>query len=149
MRQGWRRELFAKTKMAKFYKLLQNKWLVSGGALFLLFLVVIEYKQFRMRHTVQQEIADLSRQADQLQKNNQDLQSFVAYLQTDSYKQKAAREQLSMKKDGEVVYSFTDSANADGQVQGTITNQAATTASQNKAESNTRKWWNYLFKTQN
>ena len=137
--------------MQKFYELLKNKWVVSGGALFLLFLVVIEYKQFRVRSTVQKEIADLSKQADQLQKNNQDLQSFIAYLQTDNYKQKAAREQLNMKKDGEVVYSFADGSDNQGQVQGATTqeDQSSQQVQAPTKESNAHKWWTYLFKPQN
>ena len=135
--------------MQKFYKLLQNKWIVSGGALFLLFLVVREYKQFTVRHVVQQEIAELSKQADQLQKNNQDLQSFIAYLQTDSYKQKAAREQLSMKKDGEVVYSLGDNTQNQGQVEGVSTASPSAPEVPLAQQSNPHKWWNYFFKVQN
>lgn len=127
--------------MKKFYKLLQNKWFVTGGALFLLFLVVVEYKQFRLRNSVQKEIADLSRQADQIQKNNEDLQNFIAYLKTDSYKEKAAREQLSMKKDGEVVYSFADPAQ---QAQ----EQQADSAQTTQTQSNIHKWWQYFFKSE-
>ncbi len=98
--------------MPKFFKSLQNKWFIAGGSIFLLFLIAVLAKQMIYRHSIQKEINSLSGQASDLQKNNKDLQDFIAYLKTDSYKQVAARQQLNLQKPGEVVYSFTDQQSA-------------------------------------
>ncbi len=116
----------------------------------MIFAIIIEFNQFRQKYAVQKEIDSLSAQAQSLQKNNNDLQSFIAYLKTDEYKQKAAREQLNMKKDGEVVYSFAKPA-ASTQVSAntpsgeTSMADANTNSSSSSQPSNLQKWWNYFF----
>lgn len=126
--------------MFKFKALIKNKFFVFACCIFLIFMFVVEYNQFSQRSGIQKEIADLKNQENQLQQKNQNLQNLISYLQTDSYKQKAAREQLNLKKNGEVVYSFAQPQ--------TDTQQAspAANASQNSSGiSNAQKWWNYFF----
>ncbi|GAC1412702.1 MAG: hypothetical protein NVSMB66_2500 [Candidatus Doudnabacteria bacterium] len=125
--------------MFDFQKLISNKWFIILGGTFILFILVLQFRQYQTKREVQKEIDNLSRQADQLQKNNQDLQSLVAYLKTDSYQEKTAREQLSLRKQGETVYSFSSAA---GQ---TIQNPAAGDKL-GFGEGNPKKWWNYFFK---
>ncbi len=129
--------------MSKFYKLLRNKTFVYAGIVFLLLMSVLEFRQWRLRANVQKEISDLNNQAEQIQKSNAELESFVSYLKTDSYKEKAAREQLSMKKDGEVVYSFTNQAPAAAE---SASAQAGDAANPKPPQNNIGKWWQYFFK---
>src|SRR6185312_6289436 len=93
--------------MSKLKEIAGNKWFVILGSGFILLLLIVEVRQYRSHRAVDKEIDRLSKQADQIAKNNQDLQSMIAYLNTDSYKEKTAREQLNLKKDGETVYSFS------------------------------------------
>lgn len=152
--------------MRKFFRKLQNKWFLTIGSILLLFLVVILARDFGQKYSIEKEIKDLSAQQQDLQKNNQDLQDFIAYLKTDSYKQTAAREQLNLQNPGEVVYSFADGqqnsvpAAPGGAAQPTAPGQqpnpflaAAESQSQKPATStnktfqpNFSKWWSYLFK---
>ncbi len=93
--------------MSSFKEIVQSKVFVVAGSIFLVFLLVISFGQFRNRRSIQKEIDSLTKQADQIQKNNQEVSNFIAYLKTDSYKEQAARQQLNLKKEGEVVYSFS------------------------------------------
>ncbi len=130
--------------MSNIKNLVRNKYFVFFGSIFVLFLLLVQFRQYSVRHNVQKEIDSLSKQADQLQKNNQDLQSMIAYLKTDDYKEKTAREQLSMRKEGENVYSFSENVPV-----AQTSQEAAVAIAQQKraAESNPKKWWDYFFKT--
>ncbi len=153
--------------MQKFFNRFQNKWFLIFGSIFLLFLIVVLARQYKQRYSIEKEISDLLAQQQDLQKNNQDLQDFIAYLNTDSYKETAAREQLNLQKPGEVVYSFagaqqggssvTSSAAAPGSSTAPGTNPFLAAAESSAAsqpgngsgsqtQSNFSKWWDYIFK---
>jgi cell division protein FtsB len=126
--------------MQNFRKLLQNKMFVGTMCVLLFFFLFVQVKNFRTRYAVEKEIAALTEQADQLQKENEELQSFIAYLKTDSYKEKASREQLNMKREGEVVFSFAE----DDQQRKDARIEEEEVATQENV-SNPTKWWNYFF----
>ncbi|MBU6447391.1 septum formation initiator family protein [Patescibacteria group bacterium] len=152
--------------MPKFFRKLQNKWFLTIGSIFLLFLIVVLARNFQQRYSIEKEIKDLSSQQQDLQKNNQDLQDFIAYLKTDSYKQTAAREQLNLQNPGEVVYSFADGQQSavpgaqNSATQPTAPGQQANpflaaaesqsqpqaSSTQQKFQPNFSKWWSYLFR---
>ncbi len=124
--------------MSKLKEITGNKWFVILGSGFILLMLIVQIRQYRSRSSVNSEIEKLSKQADQIQKNNQDLQEMIAYLNTDSYKEKTAREQLNLRKDGETVYSFaTPPAQAPDPEQAREARLAT--------ESNIAKWWEYFF----
>jgi cell division protein FtsB len=112
----------------------RNRAVLTVAIFFLFFFLFLQIKQLKERYVVEKEINALKDQAGQLQKDNQELQDFIAYLKTDSYRQRAIREELNLKKDGEVVYSFAANSKEGDQ------NQA-----QEAKVSNPNKWWNYFF----
>ena len=124
--------------MSSLKKFVSNKWFLVWGTALLVFLLVVEAKQFTQRNTINKEITDLQQQQDSLQKKNDDLQNFIAYLKTDSYKEKVAREQLNLSKNGEFVYSFSSQNSQQNTVD--ANNPSSTTDI-----SNAKKWWNYFF----
>ncbi len=127
--------------MQSFKEIIQSKAFVVTGTIFLVFLLVVSFGQFRNRRGIQKEIEALTKQADQIQKNNQEVQNFIAYLKTDSYKEQAARQQLNLKKEGEVVYSFS------GLAPETEVVSAETQAKEDFAKkSNAEKWLAYFLK---
>ncbi len=87
------------------------------------------------KYRIDKQIRQLQARADQVQGQNQSLSDLVNYLNTDQYKEKVAREQLNLKKDGEYVVALPQ--NQQEQV------AAASTETQ---KSNTEKWFNYFFK---
>ncbi len=125
--------------MSKLRLLLSNKFFAAFLALVLVLMVGAEYKQYRQRSAVQKEIESLQQQASQIEQKNQDLQALISNLGSEQYKEQAAREQLGLKKDGEIVYSF-------GQSQPAVREQGGSSQnSQADAQTNPQKWWNYFF----
>ncbi|TSC65931.1 MAG: Uncharacterized protein G01um101477_280 [Candidatus Doudnabacteria bacterium Gr01-1014_77] len=127
--------------MSKFKDIIQSKAFVIGGSIFLLFLLVVSFGQFRNRHSIQKEIDSLTKQADQIQKNNEEVKNFIAYLKTDSYKEQAARQQLNLKKEGETVYSFSALS-----PQTEVVNQEEVIKQENAKKSNLNKWVTYFLR---
>jgi cell division protein FtsB len=127
--------------MNKIRQMLQNKTFVGALVVLLAFFTYGQVKNFRARHAVEKEIKELTRQSEILQKENQELESFVAYLQTDNFKERALREQLNLKKEGEVVFSFAPQNTPEVAGLSTVAE-----AQEVANEPNTAKWWNYFFK---
>ncbi len=117
-------------------QILSSKIVLVLLAALSLFFGNLKYQQYRQQQAIEKEKQSLTSQEQQLTKNNQQLSDSLTYLTSDDFKQRVARVQLNMKKDGEVVYNFTD-APAEQNPQ---TGAAAT------GSSNPQKWWNYFFK---
>lgn len=133
--------------MARFWKKINSTPFILLFCVMLIFIVFLLGKQFKTKHTIDKEVAELKNRADNLQKNNQELQEFISYFQTDSYKEKAAREQLSVKKPGEMVFSFSDQqANVTTTPGGSQSPQDLSNLGlAPKTPSNPVKWWQYFF----
>ena len=97
---------------------------------------VLAARAILQKYTVDKQIAQLQARAQSISNDNQQLSDLVKYLNTDQYRQKAAREQLNLKKDGEYVVALPP----DGTDQ---VASAATTAQTNL--SNPQKWYHYFF----
>ncbi len=103
--------------------------------LFVLFMGKLKYDQYMQQRAIQtakQELLD--QQAQEEQKGKQLTQS-LQMLNSDDFKEKVARGQLNMKKDGELVFNFAEK-------------KQTTVASLSHADanlSNPQKWWNYFF----
>ncbi len=96
----------------------------------------IKYKQWQSQKAIDKQRQTLQAQADELQKENEDLNESLKYLNSPAFKERVARQQLGLKKDGENVYSFSESA-GQPEILGAETS---------KKELNISKWWNYFFK---
>jgi len=100
----------------------------------LVFLGNLKFKQWQSQRQIEKEKQSLQDQADSLQKKNQELSRSLQYLNSESFKERVAREQLGLKKDGEQAYSFADAPRVAG---------ASTDAP--GGPSNIKKWWDYFF----
>lgn len=124
--------------MPSLAHIIKSKSFVFLGACFLVFMAVIEIRQFREKSKVRQEIKNLTQQAEQIEQKNKDLTNFIAYLKTEGYKQRAAREQLNLKKEGELVYSIP--------LENKNVKYENSKGNNNQNESaNYIKWWKYFF----
>lgn len=115
-----------------------------NNSVFLLFLVVtavslgvIQYRERSKSKSVEQEVSSLTAQQKELESRNKQIADSLNFLYTTSAKERIARGQLNMKKDGETVVSFSDPA----VVSDTQNTQAMQT-------SNRMKWWSYFFNQQ-
>lgn len=112
------------------------KWLGSTGVIVLLAVVLaslslLEFSQWRKRHQIQKEINQVVAQQREYEQKNKDLENSLSLLNTSDYKDKIAREQLNLKKDGEIVVNFPPPAPSGNSPDG--------------AETNPQKWWRYFF----
>lgn len=117
--------------------MLSKKNLSSKFAVFCLFLLLIflgdlKFRQWQSQRQIDLQKQSLETQASALQKKNDDLAQSLEYLSSPSFKERVAREQLNLKKDGEQVYSFSDGP-------------AASPGSGQDKVSNAQKWWDYFF----
>jgi cell division protein FtsB len=96
-------------------------------------LSALQFNQWRKRRSIQKEINHLVQQQQEYQQKNQDLEDSLNLISTRNFKEKIAREQLNLKKDGEIVVNFPSLPQSD--------NSQSVTA----VQTNPQKWWNYFF----
>lgn len=118
-------------------KLLSSKITLLGLVVLLAFLTNWKYKQLKNENQIEKQKQSLELQADQLQKKNSELTKSLEYLNSASFKESAARQQLDLKKQGEQVYTFSDA-----QVNPSRPIQNASPSG------NAKKWLGYFFNTQ-
>jgi cell division protein FtsB len=83
---------------------------------------------------VNREIDSLIAQERDLAQKNRDLENSLNFLTSDEYREKIARQQLNLKKDGEIVVNFPND---------TATTES--TVASGPQKSNPQKWWDYFF----
>lgn len=118
----------------KLPKIFYSKSFLIVLALALIIAGALEYKQYHDRKQIDQEIAELLAEEDRLLSTNKQLEQSISFLSSPEYKEKLARMQLNLKKEGEIVVNFpTDNA----------TSKVVTEAPTNS--SNLINWWKYIF----
>lgn len=118
----------------KLPKILYSKLFLAGALIVLLVIIGLELKQWNERRKIDAEISQIEREKAALESRNQALQQSLQYFASDSYKEKLAREQLGLKKEGELVVNFPPpgiKANSDPEPE--------------KPKTNPQKWWDYIF----
>lgn len=91
------------------------------------------------RKKVAEEIKNLQAQAASLDQKNRQLSDSLAFLDTNAYKEKVAKESLNMKQDGEVAISFIPE----------VDNGNNQPKNDQKPVPNPLKWWYYFFSRDN
>lgn len=105
--------------------------LLMGG---IAFFGVSEYKQWQQRQKVQKQIAALKAEANTVEEKNAQLENSLKYLSSTGATERLAREQLGLKKEGEIPVVF---------VLGKAEEPEAVSS---KKVHNALAWWNYFFK---
>lgn len=114
-----------------------SKLVLSLLVIFLGLMANLKYKQWQSQKAIEAEKRQLSGQIDSLEKQNSDLSASLQYLNSGDFKERAARNQLNLKRNGELVYNFTSGGTGPG--------QAAQGA---QGRSNLQKWWDYFTASQ-
>jgi cell division protein FtsB len=106
-----------------------------------IFLIRSQFLQYKKRSVINDEIKKLQNQELALTQKNQELQESLEALNGSSFKEKIGREQLNLKKDGEIVVSYNDNNNNNDQ-------QKIETPPKKAGGVSSRVvlWWNYFFK---
>jgi len=104
-------------------------------ALLAVFLGFLRFSQYSGQRAIEKEKADMQKQVADFQKKNKDLSDSLSYLGSGDFQEQVARQQLGLKKNGEVVFGFTDAPTS------TPNSDLGSTASLPNYE----KWLNYFF----
>ncbi len=117
----------------KLPKIFYSKIFLSLVLVVLLAVFGLELMQWQERRKIDNEINHLQEQKAELEQHNQALEQSLNYFSTDNYREKLAREQLGLKKDGEIVVNFPAVGT---QIQEDLPQPS---------KSNPQKWWEYIF----
>ena len=100
-------------------------------------------KETIRKRQVEQEIGKLKEEASKIEKENVELSDKVAYLNSNDYKEKEAKDKLNLQSPGENVVIVKPGVVSQGQ------NVQEDTVGGKKVivkVSNLQKWWDYFFK---
>jgi cell division protein FtsB len=106
------------------------------GALFAIYLAVILTQTFVNNYNLQKQVDTLNRQIDTLTIKNNELNYNIAYYNSASYQDKAARVDLNLQKPGENVIILTHPSN--------IADQKKTAVVKPKVKSNFAQWVDFF-----
>lgn len=136
----------ARTKKRSFWSIILSPKVIIVIGLILLGLVSFALsKELARKHQVNQEILEVKKEIDGLEKKNEELASLIEYLNTDSYKEIQARQSLNMKKEGETAVAVT-SVSSNDQVNASSDKYDLPSEEES---SNIKKWWKYFFGKKN
>jgi cell division protein FtsB len=113
---------------------LSSKIALCGLLALLVFLADLKYRQFKAQNEIASQEQSLQAQADVLQKKNDELNQSLQYLNSPDFKERVARQDLGLKKQGETVYNFGDPPPASNAL-----------ANGEPKLSNLQKWRDYFF----
>jgi cell division protein FtsB len=121
--------------------ILSSRLLLAGLVASLAVLANVKFRQYQASQAIEAEKASIIAQEEKLEKKNRELSQSLEMLTSRSYKERVIREQLNMKKEGELVYNFTES-----QVPAVSTTEVEMQEPRQQANiGNAQKWWNYFF----
>jgi len=95
------------------------------------------------RYQIQKEIDDLRVQAENKERDNQKLKGMIEYFKTDDFREKEAKEKLSVQKEGEKVLMVRGDRESEDKPK--EEQQADGPPELKDNRTNLRKWWDYFF----
>lgn len=114
------------------------------GIIVLILVSIALGKEIYRRYQINQEIKTVKSEIETLQKKNKELQVLVDYLNSDSYKEIQARQNLGLQKPGEQAVAIEAAPTTEGAISTGDSTKIAT-AEPTKNLSNPEKWWKYFF----
>ncbi len=118
----------------KLPRIFHSKLFLGAVIIVLLGVFTLELQQWQQRQKINAEINHLKEEQASLEARNNALQQSLQYFSSENYQEKLAREQLGLKKDGEIVINFPPNGIPSGEEK-----------PPEKPISNPEKWWKYLF----
>ncbi|EKD49466.1 MAG: hypothetical protein ACD_63C00135G0002 [uncultured bacterium] len=127
-------------------RVIRSKFFTISAIVILIVLVFFLGKVIKKKYEIAQEIAKIQEEKKTLETENERLVEMLDYLKTDSYRDKVAREELGLQKEGESALIFSEGEE-------TVQKEEGMVGKAEKAEEeiyipNYKKWWNYFFKTE-
>lgn len=120
---------------------LRSQILVVIAAAVFMHMVVATIEAVWQNYRINQDVAKLKGEIAQLRDDQLELQNLIAYLNTESFKEREARRKLGYRKPGEQVIALPNSVLQDidsGEAKGGAAEESGTTLN------NPQKWWEYF-----
>lgn len=104
------------------------------------------YKETKKKKEVQAVITELQDEAERLDKENSGLMEKIAYLGSDDYKKREAKDKLNLQDKGEEVVIIKPNTVRDSKDQKEEGERSDSQVVSDQAEQpNPEKWWDYFF----
>lgn len=116
--------------------------LVAGSVL-LVFVIVAVVKETYKKNQIQAMINDLQAQAEKVNRENSEIRDKVAYLESQDYRKKEAKDKLNLQEPGEEVVVIKPTVNTQEKL-ATVTESVPLPIE--SVVPNPQKWWNHFFK---
>ncbi len=121
-------------------KFLQTRIGIVIGIALIFYMFFIVGKTAYKNYQVSKQIEDLKKEIQNLEDENQEMRSKIVYYQTESFKEREARQKLGLQKPGEKVISVPSS---------NITPEPEEEKEEIKPSSEPNNfilWWNFFFR---
>ncbi len=123
-----------KNKKNLISSFLTSTWVFVFILVLLLVFSVSLIREVMRKIEIQRQIAALEEKIDSLENDNKQLESLIAYLQTDDFIEEEARKKLSLKKPGEKVIAVPE-----------LEESSDSSNASTSTLPNWRLWWYYFF----
>lgn len=111
------------------------------------FFVYPAIQEMGRKNKIEEEISALKNEKDKLERDNYFMKERISYFETEEYKERVAKEKLSLKKNGERVVAvspFASNGNESGE-EIEVSNSDVIINSNKGDIANYKKWWGYFF----
>ncbi|MFC1623339.1 septum formation initiator family protein [Patescibacteria group bacterium] len=111
------------------------------------FFVYPAIQEMGRKNKIEEEISVLKGEREKLEKDNYFLKERISYFETEEYKERVAKEKLSLKKTGEKVVVVSPFAFRDDNNEEEIDDNSSDVIIESNMSDipNYGKWWNYFF----
>lgn len=109
------------------------------------FVLVSVWKEMKKKKEIQDKITELQQEAEKISRENSNLEEKIAYLGSDEYKQKEAKDKLNLQSPGENVVIIKKNAAKEEVPREKQADSIFPSKDAGIATSNPKKWWNYFF----
>jgi cell division protein FtsL len=112
----------------------------------IIFVSMSVWKEIKKKKEIQNEITTLQQEAEKISRDNSSLEEKIAYLGSEDYKEKEAKDKLNLQSPGENVVVIKQNA---AKIENSESKQDAIAPAPQEVifeAANYKKWWNYFFK---
>lgn len=130
------------------YRFLSSKAVLVGSLAILTLIGITLTKEVYRNYEINREIRVIKENVKNLELRNKELTSLLEYFETDSFREREARQKLNLQKEGEIAVAIPSSRSNTIDLK-KIAQLSEQGNQPNQNPSNPIKWWNYFFKNRN
>ena len=119
-------------------KVLSVRLLIIIGFVLLIVFSVSLAKEMYHKYQINKEIKEVQAEINSLEEKNEELKDLIEYLNTNSFKEIQARQQLGLQKEGEQAIAIQSAPEEEAMI---VEQEEEPTVD----KSNTERWWSYFF----